>query len=98
VISGIRIRIRIRIKVMSLIRIRINLQMASQNVRNMNLFEDFFQVLSLYLEARIRNRIRIKVMRIRNNVHLGCPIFFNPTSSAPIRSTIEEDEFLTLEH
>ena len=29
----------------------------------MSLFEHFFKVLSLYLEARIRVRIRIKVMR-----------------------------------
>ncbi len=43
-------RIRIRIKVISWIRIRkrINLQMASQNVWNMSLFEHFFKVLSLY--------------------------------------------------
>jgi hypothetical protein len=40
--------------------IRINLQMTSQNVWNMSLFEHFFKVLSLYLEARIRVRIRIK--------------------------------------
>jgi hypothetical protein len=32
----------------------------------MSLFEHFFKVLSLYLEARIRNRIHINVMRIRN--------------------------------
>jgi hypothetical protein len=54
----------------------------SQNVWNMSLFEHFFKVLSLYLEAKIRvrikvkarfwihikviSRIRIEVMRIRN--------------------------------
>ncbi len=54
-------RIRIRIKVISWIRIRISLQMASQNVWNMSLFEHFFKVLILYLEARIRIRIRNKV-------------------------------------
>ncbi len=54
--------IRIRIKVISWI----GGQMTSQNVWNMSLFEHFFEVLSLYLEAGIRIRIRIKVMRIRN--------------------------------
>ncbi len=48
---------RIRIKVISWIRnrilIRINLQMASQNVWNMSLFECFSNGSSLYLEARI---------------------------------------------
>jgi len=50
--------IRIRIKVIrwTLIQIRINLQMTSQNVWNMSLFEHFFKVLSLYLEARIQIR------------------------------------------
>ncbi len=33
--------------------IRINLQMTSQNVWNMSLFERLFKGLSLYLEARI---------------------------------------------
>ncbi len=41
--------------------IRIDLQMTSQNVWNMSLFEHFFKVLSLYLEARILIRTRIKV-------------------------------------
>ncbi len=55
-----------RIKVISWIWIRINLQMLSQNVLNMSLFEHFFKVLNLYLEARIRIRIgiRIEMMRI----------------------------------
>ncbi len=61
----IKIRIRIRIKVISWIRcrfrIRINLQMTRQNVWNMSLFEHFFKGLSLYLEARIWIRIRIRV-------------------------------------
>jgi hypothetical protein len=64
------------------IRIRINLQMTSQNVWNVSLFEHFFKVLSLYSEAKIRvwikvkgriririkvtSGIRIKVLRIRN--------------------------------
>jgi hypothetical protein len=75
-------RIQIRFKVISWIWIRISLQMTSQNVWNMSLFEHFFKVLSLFLEARIRirievkggiririkvkNRIRIKMMRVRN--------------------------------
>ncbi len=74
-----RIWIRIRIKVISWIqiriRIRINLQMTSQNVCSVSLFENFLKVLSLYLEARItvikRIRIRIKVtsrIRIRIKV------------------------------
>jgi hypothetical protein len=67
-IKKIRICIRIRIKVISWIRnwIHINLQMASQNVWNMSLFEQFLKGLSLYLEARIWLRIRIRVKsRIR---------------------------------
>ncbi len=40
--------------------------MISQNVWNMSLFEHFFKVLSLYLEALIWIRIHIRVMRIRN--------------------------------
>ncbi len=53
-----RIRIQIRIKVISWTRIliRINLQMASQNVWNVSLFQNFFEVFSLYLEAGIRIR------------------------------------------
>ena len=53
-------RIRIRIKVISWIRIRIRftLQMTSQNAWNMSLFEHFFKLLSPYLEARIRIRIK----------------------------------------
>jgi hypothetical protein len=39
----IRIRIHIRIRIKSWIRIRINLQMTSQNVWNMSLFEHFSQ-------------------------------------------------------
>jgi hypothetical protein len=40
--------------------------MTSQNVWKMSLFQHFFKVLSLHLEARIRIRIRIKVKgRIR---------------------------------
>jgi hypothetical protein len=48
----IRIRIRICIKLISWIRIRIriNLQMTSQKVLKMSLFEHFFKDLSLYLE------------------------------------------------
>jgi hypothetical protein len=41
-------------------RIRINLQMTSQNVWNMIVFEHFFTGLSLYLETRIWIRIRKK--------------------------------------
>ncbi len=64
-----RIRIRIRINVISWIRVRIiviswirisiNLEMTSQNVWKMSLFEHFFKVLSLYLEARIQIRIHV---------------------------------------
>jgi hypothetical protein len=36
------------------------LQMTSQNVWNMSLFEHFFNVLGLYLEFRIRIRIEVK--------------------------------------
>ncbi len=61
VISWILILIRINIKVISWLRIRINIEMTSQTVWNMSLFEPFFKVLSLYLKARIRIRIRIKV-------------------------------------
>jgi hypothetical protein len=61
----IRILSRIRIKVIgwirNRIRIHINLQMTSQNVWNMSLYEHFFKGLSLYLEARIWIRIRIRV-------------------------------------
>jgi hypothetical protein len=73
--------IRIRIKVISwtLIWIRINLQMTSQNVRNMSIYENFFEVFNHSLEARIRSgsasasriRIRIRVaswIRIRIEV------------------------------
>jgi hypothetical protein len=49
-------KIRIRIKVISWI--RINLQKTSQNVWNMSHLSTFFKVLSLYLEARIRIRIK----------------------------------------
>jgi hypothetical protein len=41
-------RIRIRIKVLSWTRIRIYLQMTSQYVWNMGLFEHFFKVLTLF--------------------------------------------------
>jgi hypothetical protein len=64
-------RIQIRFKVISWIRIRISLQMTSQNVWKMSLFEHFFKVLRLYLEARIRIRIRTEVkgrIRIRIKV------------------------------
>ncbi len=58
-------RIRIRIKVIcwirNQIRIYINLQMTSQHVWIMNLFEHCLKGLSLYLEARIWIRIRIRV-------------------------------------
>jgi hypothetical protein len=56
----IRINLQIRIKVISWFRIRINLQMMSQNVRNRSLFEHYFKVLSLYLEATIRIRSKEK--------------------------------------
>jgi hypothetical protein len=47
-------------------RIRINLQMTSQNVWNMGLFEQSSKDLSLYSEARIWIRMRIRVKsRIR---------------------------------
>ncbi len=43
------------------IRIRTDLQMTSQNVYNMSLFENRLKVLILYLEVRIRIRIRIRI-------------------------------------
>jgi hypothetical protein len=55
----IRNRIWILMKVISCIRIRIHWQMTSQNVWNMSLFEHFFNVLSLNLEARVRIRIKV---------------------------------------
>ncbi len=61
----IRNRIWIRIKVISWIWIRLDFQITSQNVRNISLNEHFFKVLSLFLEARIRIWIRIKVLQIR---------------------------------
>ncbi len=78
-------RIRIRIIVISWTRIRISIkvmcwiqsgsasifQMASQSVWEISLFELFFKVLSLYLEARIRIQIRIKVKgRIRIRIRI----------------------------
>jgi hypothetical protein len=63
----IRIRIHIKIKITVIswirnrIRIRINLQMTSQNVWNMSLFEHFLQGFDPYLEARIWIRIRIRI-------------------------------------
>jgi hypothetical protein len=70
----IKIRIRIRIKVISSIRkqirIRITLQMTSQNVWNVSLFEHFFKDLSLYLEARIWIQIRIRT-RIKKKLESG---------------------------
>jgi hypothetical protein len=42
-----------------------------------------FPGLSLNLEARIRDRIKVTGrIRIPNTVQLVCPILFNPTSSA----------------
>ncbi len=67
-------RSRIHIKVISWIRIRINLQMTSQNVWNMSLFEHFFKVLSLYLEARIRICIKLK-RRIRIRIKVTSRIW-----------------------
>jgi hypothetical protein len=61
----------IRIQLITLMRIRIrnNLQITRQNVRNKSLFEHFFKVLSLYMEARIRIRIKMKGrIRIRIKV------------------------------
>jgi hypothetical protein len=49
----IRIRIKVISWVMNRILIRINLQMTSQNVWNLSLFDYIFKGLSLYLEARI---------------------------------------------
>jgi hypothetical protein len=50
------------------------LQMTSQNVWNLSLFEHFFKgfELSLYLDARIRIRIRVNLMRIHNTA-FSCP-------------------------
>jgi hypothetical protein len=74
-------------KVKRKIRIRINLQITSQNVLNMNLWEHFFKVLSIYLHASIwiririhatsRIRIRIKVTsRLRIRQHCTIPYGF----------------------
>ncbi len=52
------------------IRIRINLQMTSQNVWNMGLFEHFSKGLSLYLEARIWIRIRIHI-RVKSRIRIS---------------------------
>jgi hypothetical protein len=68
----IKIRIRIRIKVISWFRIRISLQMTSQNVWNMSLFEHFLDQIKIRIRIRTginikvinRIRIRIKVMHI----------------------------------
>ncbi len=56
-------------------RIRINLQMTSQNVWNMSLFEHFLESLSLYLEARIWIRIRI---RVKSQIRIRIKIKINP--------------------
>ncbi len=53
--------IRIHIKVICWIRNRINLEIRSQNVWRISLFEHFFKSLSLYLKARIWIRIRIHI-------------------------------------
>jgi hypothetical protein len=73
-----RIQIRIRNIVISWIRSRIKLQMTSQSVWNhMSLFEHFFKVLSLYLEARIwisikfKGRIRIRIrIKVTNRTRI----------------------------
>ncbi len=58
--------------------IRINLQMTSQNVWSTCLFVQFFKVLSLYLEARIRIRINMKgKIRIRIKMTSRIRIHFN---------------------
>jgi hypothetical protein len=53
---------RIRINVISWTRIRIgiSLQLTSQSVWKMSLFEHFSKVLSLYLEGYVRIRIKVK--------------------------------------
>jgi hypothetical protein len=82
----------VKLKVRIWIRIRINLQMTSENVWNMSLFEQFFSVLSRYLKARIRIRIRIKVkgrilirIRIRIKVKSRIRIHIKMTSRIRIR-------------
>ena len=82
--------IRISIKVISWIRIRIrtNLQMTSRNVWNMILFEDFFEVLSIYFEDKIRIRIKVKHrirIRIRIKVRSRIQIRIKVTSRIRIR-------------
>ncbi len=60
--------------------------MTSQNVWTMSLFEHFFKILSLYLEARIRIRSRIKVTRrIRNLIQILIQIRIKLTSRIWIR-------------
>jgi hypothetical protein len=71
------------------IRIRINLQMTNQNVWNMSLFEYFFKVSSLYLEARIRIRICIKVKgRIRICIRIGIKVKGRIRNCKKVTSTI----------
>ncbi len=57
--------------ILNRIQIRINLQMTSQNVWNMSLYEHFFKGFTLYLEARIWIRISIWVKnRIRMRIRI----------------------------
>ncbi len=76
----------------------VNLQMTGQNVWNMRLFENFFKVLSLSLEARVRicitgkSRIRIQIeltcrIRIRINRTSRIWIRIKMTSRMRIRNT-----------
>ncbi len=62
----------------------IQMQMTSHNVLNMSLFNHFFKVLSLYLEARIRIRIRISppldnLARGKDKLH-GTPLLVYSTA------------------
>jgi hypothetical protein len=55
------VRIRIKLKGTRRIRTCLNLQMKSQKIWHMSQFEHFFNILSLYLEARIQIRIKVTI-------------------------------------
>jgi hypothetical protein len=76
----INIRIRIRIRISDKLGPEPepdphHFQMTSQNVWNMSLFVNFFKGLSLYLEAKIWIRIRIRVIN-RNRIRIWITLDF----------------------
>jgi hypothetical protein len=72
------------------IQIRINLEMTSQNVWKMSLFEHFVKVFSLKVEPRIRIRnVRIKVKcRIRISINVTSRIRIRIKVTSRIRNRI----------